>query len=779
MENILLDIQKEKVDELYNTLKQKDTISFQSPTGSGKTMMVAYLINKIKFNNPKAIFFVVSLSTGGIAKQNYEKFLQYTKEYGLNFTTHHIESVSKNNIDKKKDIEYSIPEGYDVYTMGQDSFDSGTLLYSRGYLQSFICEQKKIGKEIYFIRDEAHIGAQIEEKVNKIKQEIWLNDLLDKELTSKKQTVNLSQLYSFFTKKIYLSATLSDKVIVDVEMTNDEAEHEHLVKSKCIYLPTEEEWTDKKVLQKAIDDFKIIKKKYLENFNDYETIHPAILIQIGLSDQGDEQLLWIKKMLEDNNLHWFIWLSKEKQPDTNTILSNSNNALMKKCISENGSPIDVVIFKQAIAVGWDIPRACMLVQFRDIASPDLSIQTIGRVRRNPLLKYGYDNLNVTQQELASTYWLYSIHKSAEKFAFNKVVKKDNFKNLPIKISTTKFDKEVISNPQKRNFINVIKKELSDKLYLLYKNDLLDEKLEQIKKNDGKLEIKEKVENNGRIYETIKLSINNIFQIKNLWNEAFKEEKLISIIDSIVDEFANKKHTTSWAIKASLLSEPYLQTINELKEIWTIQNMKIFPIIKDRDIALAEWSFDKGKSKYQIKIDGKTWDAWVYKHITEQNDKIFLAESNAEKEVLKEMKNYFNYIEKPCEFFTKNFLENSEIKFSYYKRNYSEGLFEDGVWNSNEIGYGKSYPDVLLKYNNKIFIIEIKGEDHGSKTAINDKEYEKKIKSLVIGYEENSKVLNNYVFALILYKNNKYSFYKFENGKRVEMKQQDNLDKLFE
>jgi type III restriction enzyme len=246
MQNVLLDIQKEKVDLLYKLLKEKDIVSFQAPTGAGKTMMLAYLINKIKINNPKAIFFVVSLSTGDIAKQNYEKFVQYTKDYGLSFASHHIESVSKNKVQTNKDIEYVIPEGFDVYTMGSGSFDSGTLLYSRGYLQSFICEQRNLDKEIYFIRDEAQIGALSEEKMNKLKQEVSLVDLLDEKIDKEKtkaikQVINLRQLYPFFKKKLYLSATLSDKILVDCEMSEDEARKEHLIKSKVEYLPVVEE----------------------------------------------------------------------------------------------------------------------------------------------------------------------------------------------------------------------------------------------------------------------------------------------------------------------------------------------------------------------------------------------------------------------------------------------------------------------------------------------------------------------------------------------------------
>lgn len=59
--------------------------------------------------------------------------------------------------------------------------------------------------------------------------------------------------------------------------------------------------------------------------------------------------------------------------------------------------VEVMLFKQAIAVGWDCPRAAILVLFREWKSIVFSIQTIGRIMRmpehhhykNPELNIGY------------------------------------------------------------------------------------------------------------------------------------------------------------------------------------------------------------------------------------------------------------------------------------------------------------------------------------------------------------------------------------------------------
>lgn len=75
-----------------------------------------------------------------------------------------------------------------------------------------------------------------------------------------------------------------------------------------------------------------------------------------------------------------VWLSEEKE-NLEDITNNSNI-------------VEVLIFKQAIALGWDCPRAQVLVMLRDIKSEAFQIQTVGRVLRMPEAKhYGNDLLD--------------------------------------------------------------------------------------------------------------------------------------------------------------------------------------------------------------------------------------------------------------------------------------------------------------------------------------------------------------------------------------------------
>ncbi|MEK0337945.1 MAG: hypothetical protein QQN41_10980, partial [Nitrosopumilus sp.] len=114
-----------------------------------------------------------------------------------------------------------------------------------------------------------------------------------------------------------------------------------------------------------------------------------------------EEILKYKHDITINNGKLAVYLSENKE--------NLEN------ITRNDSETEVMIFKQAIALGWDCPRASILVLFRDWKSITFSIQTVGRILRMPELKhYTNEELNTgfvytnladiaIQEELAGNY----------------------------------------------------------------------------------------------------------------------------------------------------------------------------------------------------------------------------------------------------------------------------------------------------------------------------------------------------------------------------------------
>lgn len=72
-----------------------------------------------------------------------------------------------------------------------------------------------------------------------------------------------------------------------------------------------------------------------------------------------------------------IWLSGEKTDNLDMI-------------DRPNDPTEALLFKQAIALGWDCPRAAVLLIFRKIESFQFSAQTVGRILRMPEQKYYTD-----------------------------------------------------------------------------------------------------------------------------------------------------------------------------------------------------------------------------------------------------------------------------------------------------------------------------------------------------------------------------------------------------
>ena len=127
------------------------------------------------------------------------------------------------------------------------------------------------------------------------------------------------------------------------------------------------------LLDKAINKQRELRVAFLQHETD---INPLIVIQ--LPNKSDLLLSQVETYLEGKGITYennqlAVWLADKKQNDEN--------------VDElNAEPLAIII-KQAIATGWDCPRAQILVKLRDNMSETFEIQTIGRIRRMPEQKH--------------------------------------------------------------------------------------------------------------------------------------------------------------------------------------------------------------------------------------------------------------------------------------------------------------------------------------------------------------------------------------------------------
>ncbi len=183
-----------------------------------------------------------------------------------------------------------------------------------------------------------------------------------------------------------------------MEVELKDVKDEGMIKKEIVINPGFENFKlNKKLADKTADEIVVeaALNRRAELAKQYEAegsnVNPLMLIQIpdsrkGLIDKKDAIVQLLGKYgITTENGRLAIYLSDK---DSKINLEN---------IEKNENEVEVMIFKQAIAVGWDCPRAAILVLFREWKSMVFSIQTIGRIMRmpehhhykNPELNIGY------------------------------------------------------------------------------------------------------------------------------------------------------------------------------------------------------------------------------------------------------------------------------------------------------------------------------------------------------------------------------------------------------
>ena len=377
-----IDLQQNAVADLVELTIKQDEITFKAPTGTGKTYMMADMMDRILSSDKNVIFLVSTLSKGDLATQNYEKFVEYSAKG--NFPELKPYLISSQIAGEER---LFVPTDYNVYLLPRDLYKKGGRLM-QGAMEGFLRTTTGtalvggLSKKVYLIKDECHIAT----------------NNLD----------NLSE--KFFAKTYNFSATpkLSRGQHPDVEIKNEDAVNAKLIKDIELNKNEAGEEDNDVPVSYAINKFEEVKEKY----RDLLGVNPCLIIQISNKDKADEEIAEIKRELdkaEHTDLKWMLIVNKEKECDTNDTFKAKKLPVSKwkEYAKENSSTIDIIIFKMVITEGWDIPRACMLYQARRSRSKQLDEQVMGRVRRNPRL-LDFETLGEEEQKLAMTAWVWGI-----------------------------------------------------------------------------------------------------------------------------------------------------------------------------------------------------------------------------------------------------------------------------------------------------------------------------------------------------------------------------------
>jgi len=391
--------QQNAIDELLEKAKRllgypgSKKLVFKSPTGSGKTIMMAeFLKQLVDDNEVRQPFSFIWTAPRQLHIQSREKLEKYFEE------SRALKCSYFEDLDDRK-----IGEN-EILFFNWESINKADNVYIRDNEQDFnlskvIERTKEEGREIVLIIDEAHHHATTDISRGLI------------EMIGPKLTIEVSAtpvLRGDLTVDVLLEDVKREGMIKKAVVLNDE--FENFIRQGKIQTQKLSGGSEELVIDAAIKKRQELVEAYKkEGVN----VNPLILIQLpdrrtSLEDRIRERVESILKnkykiSTEKGNNRLAIWLSGEH--------------INKEDVERNDSEVKVLIFKQAIALGWDCPRAQILVLFREWHSQIFSIQTVGRIMRMPepdkghyrneILNYGYvytnlDNIEI-QEDIAKSY----------------------------------------------------------------------------------------------------------------------------------------------------------------------------------------------------------------------------------------------------------------------------------------------------------------------------------------------------------------------------------------
>ena len=756
----LTNTQQNAVNELVNEFdpNNKNIVYFKAPTGSGKTFMIANVINDItkKYFGEKLLFVIATLSSAELPQQmknNLEDY-KYYLDFGIYLNIEKVDSPSNSKTNNKSDATHSIiAEKNKILIFGTSSFGKNKIFTEEGVFDAFIDQIKNEEYKLIYIRDEAHYGG--ETNTAKSKYLDLYNDNIEneKQISSTKDEAikfeaRMQQIAQYVIK---MTATPNNKQFKQIVITDKDLEQDNIKLLKPNYCQNEDikslgvdTLSNKDILEIACNKFKEVKAKYIDKINEPSLagINPAMLIQVRnkhsneiTDSQFDEEINQIISIIKSKGLTYAIYFGDDKSSNKFQT-TNIREKVDLKSISQNNSDIDVIIFKIGPATGWNIPRACMLVQLRNVSSDTLNVQTIGRIKRNPNPNFPDDELmKINPNSISKNYYVYSNYEKKNR-EWSYYILQDKFKQniddfkfyngqinrniLKETANSKKYNDEILSLIDKKQILNYINNELK---YEYSKTHKLIATKEEIKDNNGNYVWREKKSLRNAI--ELEMYINDMYKI----HQNYVSETTINNINSKINKWWNSLESTEKIYSKNLIwyaiFKLYLNDIKKLHQK-TIQirkkensNLQEFELINTKKLPSNSYQWNTSNfidmlDNSDIKTTEKELN-YAYLNSDNKSNKHYL-DSNPEQFLLNKIKDefkelYVDYVDEPNKF-------NEEIKI-WTKNPTLHGINYEYYENEYEIK--NSFPDIIIKYKTHQLIIEVKqdNDDHSNNNKIDN------------------------------------------------------------
>jgi len=675
MEIDLLPFQYDTVQLLLEEMEttHRDII-LKSCTGSGKTIILTHFMYEYLKGHTKTVFIWLTPGKGDLEEQSKEKMDKYVHWSQTKLLS-------------------------DIMTSGFSENDA-----------CFINWEKLTKKGNNALKDSERTNFL--EYIEKAHNEgLFFKIIVDE--SHQNDTIKSDDILSYFnsdkiirtsaTPKDYKDATLigvkeeiviSQGLIKKVLIINEDFPQNIHVKDQIHYL-----------LEKAL-------AKRAEIYSQMQAIgkeiNPLIIVQLPNKNED----------LQDNIVHYFetqgitydnqklaVWLAKEKE--------NLEN------IEDNAASPIAMIIKQAVATGWDCPRAYILVKLRDNQDETFEIQTIGRIRRMPEAVH-YEN------DLLDSCYLYTLDEK-----FTEGVKLSLGKGaldaakLSLKLEHKKFtlpSQQRSSIPEHMDsliVLSAIGEYLNKKYSVTFYSNTSSIVNEKIAKQNKKL-----LEAYGFIFNEDVIASTKQGKIDTLENAQKKFDNLndinfIAALDTHKHGRLFHHHVAEIGLKVHLEYDQILTIIRYLFDKKSKYNKKILAL-ELREV----YSFTLNNAD-RLKQDIRSSMSSEIKFTTINPEKIrnikfsfpqtllFTYDSSNKSQIIYSKNVYAEYRSSaeprstPEKEFEK-YLDNAKNVLWYYKNGDKGEEYFSIVYSDNMEKQHLFYPDYVVRVNNETWIIETKG-----------------------------------------------------------------------
>lgn len=388
----------------YATDGTNQVVSYTAPTGAGKTIIMASLMENIFFGDadhveqPEAIFVWLSDSPE-LNQQSRDKIDLKADRISLSQTVTITEEAFSQEV---------LDDGTIYFLNTQKLGKNSNLTKHSDRRQWTIWETlantvRQKADRLYFIIDEAHRGARAGEmaRATTIMQK-FLKGSPEDGLPVMPLVIGISATSARFNR---LVEGLDNTTIRKVTTSADEVRASGLLKDRIIIEYPDTLNNEMAVLQAATDEWqdKVLHWEQYCREQHYSYVDPVFVVQVQngsgqkLSDTDlDACLTTIESRVHTKFKEYEVVHTFGQTAQTITVAGLPVHYEEPSRIADNRK-IKVVFFKENLSTGWDCPRAETMMSFRRANDATYIAQLLGRMVRTP--KQMHINVDETLNEV--------------------------------------------------------------------------------------------------------------------------------------------------------------------------------------------------------------------------------------------------------------------------------------------------------------------------------------------------------------------------------------------